>query len=420
MSGATIGIDARLIGGTAGGVEAVIQSLARGLSDLPDGDERYVFLTYRASDDWLRPYLGGHCSIHHVPLQVHDRIKRLLSRRVSVLRRDLWQRLAWAAGWRRAGRLPSGEGLLHGLEVDLMHFPRQDAFVTRVPSIYHPHDLLHRHFPELFSQREIKLRDFMYREFCQRAALVAVTSSWVKADLIEQFALSPAKVAVIPWGTYFGTESSGSAARPGSVMQKLNLPEKYLFYPAQTWPHKNHIGLIDALHRIRYSRGESISLVCSGRLTSNVRAIQNRVGELGMNGLVHFVGFVSAADLQGLYQGARGVVIPSLFEAASGPLWEAFAMKVPAACSSVTSLPDQVGDAALMFDPQDPDDMDAKIWRLWTDEATRSALVKRGQERVKHFSSQRSARHFRAHYRRILGVSLDAEDVDLLHADPLM
>jgi glycosyltransferase involved in cell wall biosynthesis len=420
MNQATICIDARLIGGTAGGVESVIQGLARGLSGLEDGDERYILLAYKGSDGWLRAHVSGPCRVHYCPIPAHERIKRVLSRRVPVLRRDLWQRLAWVMGWRRAGKIPSGEKLLHGLGVNLVHFPRQDAFAINVPSIYHPHDLLHRHFPEMFNEQEIGFRDFIYREFCSRASLVAVTSSWVREDLVEQFRISPDKVAVIPWGTNLDVPPRPDPKALNALHRKYNLPDRYLFYPAQTWPHKNHIGLIEALERIRKLRNETVPLVCSGRLTSYVGTIQKHLRDSEMQGWVRFVGFVSEEEVQSLCQGARGVVIPTKFEAASSPLWEAFALGVPAACSAVTSLPAQAGDAALLFDPYDLDDMAKKIWELWTNQQTRTALVERGRSRVQSYGLERAARHFRAHYRRILGVPLSEEDRNVLKASPLM
>src|SRR4029077_12189294 len=93
---------------------------------------------------------------------------------------------------------------------------------------------------------------------------------------------------------------------------------------------------------------------------------------------------------------AGAVVIPSLFEAASAPLWEAFLAGVPAACSNVTSLPDQAGDAALVFDPDDIDAIGEAIRRLWFDEQLRERLITAGHRRVQEFSWGRAARLFRA------------------------
>jgi glycosyltransferase involved in cell wall biosynthesis len=114
------------------------------------------------------------------------------------------------------------------------------------------------------------------------------------------------------------------------------------------------------------------------------------------------------------------VVIPTLFEAASGPLNDAFLAGVPAACSNVTALPRQAGDAALVFDPHELAAIARAIRQLWTDEPLRQTLITRGRARVAQFSWDRTARHFRAHYRRIGGRPLTDEDRRFLSDEPLL
>jgi glycosyltransferase involved in cell wall biosynthesis len=111
-------------------------------------------------------------------------------------------------------------------------------------------------------------------------------------------------------------------------------------------------------------------------------------------------------------------VIPTKFEAASGPLWEAFSAGVPAACSTVTSLPEQAGGAALLFDPDDIEQIANAIRSLWTDKTVRMKLAELGRTRVKQFTWDTTARVFRAHYRRLGGRTLDAGDGQLLAVRP--
>jgi glycosyltransferase involved in cell wall biosynthesis len=105
-----------------------------------------------------------------------------------------------------------------------------------------------------------------------------------------------------------------------------------------------------------------------------------------------------------------------LFEAASGPLNEAFMAGAAAACSNVTSLPEQAGDAAVVFDPRRVEEIAAAVERLWTDESFRRVLSERGRARVGRFTWRRAARHFRALYRRIGGRGLTGEDRQILSA----
>jgi glycosyltransferase involved in cell wall biosynthesis len=204
------------------------------------------------------------------------------------------------------------------------------------------------------------------------------------------------------------------------IQETLDLPDQFILYPAQTWPHKNHVGLIRALHLIRSREGVDIPLVLTGLRNSGAAAIDVEIERLGMAELVRWMGFLEPVALASVYGRARAVVIPSRFEAASGPLWEAFAAGVAAACSNVTSLPDQAGDAALTFDPDSTNDIAAAVLQLWTNESLRETLVRRGKSRVDRFSWDRTARHFRAHYRRVGRVRMSDEDRDLLDGEPLL
>jgi glycosyltransferase involved in cell wall biosynthesis len=114
--------------------------------------------------------------------------------------------------------------------------------------------------------------------------------------------------------------------------------------------------------------------------------------------------------LQCLYQLCRCLVFPTKFEGWGLPVTEAFSMGIPVACSNVTCLPDLTGDAALLFDPDQPTDMAAAIRRLWTDETLRATLIERGKKQVARFSWTRTAKIFRAHYRRIGQRFLNEED----------
>ena len=107
-------------------------------------------------------------------------------------------------------------------------------------------------------------------------------------------------------------------------------------------------------------------------------------------------------------------MIPTKFEAVSFPLWEAFLAGVPAACSNVTSLPEQAQDAALQFDPDEVEQMAELLRRLWTDADLRAELSERGRRQVAELSWARTARLFRAHYRRLAGRQLETADHQLL------
>jgi glycosyltransferase involved in cell wall biosynthesis len=194
----------------------------------------------------------------------------------------------------------------------------------------------------------------------------------------------------------------------------------FIFYPAQTWPHKNHLNLIEALALLRDRFGIVIPLVSSGKRNAFYQVIKVRVASLALADQVQFLDYVSEQRLGALFSLARAVVIPTKFESLSLPIWEAFAAGRAVACSNVTSLPMQVAGAALLFDPNDVESMALAIRKIWEDDALRAELSRKGRERMKQFPSDRPARHFRAIYRSVLGRGLTTEDEQLLAEPPML
>ena len=182
-------IDARFVSGEYGGVEQFVIGLASGLSKLIDKSEEYLFLTYSDSQDWIKPYLGGPCRI-----LVDTKISRE-SNNVSYLKQHLpgliklWHSVNPMLFHKSISQVKSN-GIIENAGIDVMHFTGQSAFITKIPSIYHPHDLQHIHLPEYYTLRTRVLIDQMFRTFCDQASVVAVASDWVKKDLIQQYKLT--------------------------------------------------------------------------------------------------------------------------------------------------------------------------------------------------------------------------------------
>lgn len=402
-------VDARLGGGRFGGVEQVLIGIAAGLSKLDDGEERYLFLANPEEDAWIRPHLGGPCELLHPG---GSRLKR----RTRAAGHAVLERLP-VIGPRYAVR--SSDGTVEKAGVDVIHLPIQDGFTTDIPSIYQPHDLLHLHLPELFSRWEWRRREVIYRTLCARAETVIAMTSWGKRDLVERYELPPEKVSVVPWGSVLWEYPTPTEPDLEEIHARLSLPDVFLLYPAQTWPHKNHERLLEALALVAERHGTRIAVVCPGRQNKHFRQIRRKVAELGLEGQAFFPGFVSPLQLRGLYSLALGLVFPSRFEGWGLPICEAFSAGVPVASSSATSLPDLVGDAGLLFDPDDTEQIADSVLRLWTDAKLRGELAERGRKRGELFDFDRTARLFRAHYRRVGQRPLSEEDRILLASPPL-
>jgi glycosyltransferase involved in cell wall biosynthesis len=408
MSALRVCIDARLGSGRFGGVEQVVIGVASGLSRLGDDDEEYLFLTHPEHEDWLLPYLEGPCRPLH-PRTGHAR------RRARAIGRGLAERIP-AVGTRFSVR--RSDGTIEAAGADVVHFPFQDAFTTDVPSIYQPHDLQHLHLPELFSPWIGRRREVIYRTHCERAGAVVAMTSWGRRDLIESYGLTEEKVRVVPGASVLPEYPAPSSTDLEEIRARLSLPDFFLLYPAQPWPHKNHALLLEALAVVRERTGTAIPLVCTGAPVGQFHQVRDRAVELGFEHTITFPGFVSPQELRGLYELATALVFPSRFEGWGLPVCEAFSAGLPVASSSATGLPALIGDAGLIFDSESTEGIADAVQRIWTDEGLRRTLAERGRERDELFSWDRTARLFRAHYRRIGGQGLAEEDRILLAAPP--
>jgi glycosyltransferase involved in cell wall biosynthesis len=398
-------IDARLRDGESGGVQQFVIGLAAALANSPHENEEYLFLAYQDCDDWLRPYVDG--PIIHVPLPQQP-IKRNMIANLPVIGTAL--RRLRARMKARSIRLAPSDGAIERLGVDVMHFTTQNGFLTDVPSIYHPWDLQHIHLPQFFSYYDYRFREITYRKLCEQARMIAVASEWGKQDLMRHYSLPPDKIVVVSIAPVLDVYPMPTDADLLSVRQKFAVPEKFIFYPAQTWPHKNHLMLLDALAILRDQQRLTVPLVCSGRLNEFFPTIERHMKRLNLDRQAHFLGFISPLELQCLYRLSTVLVFPSKFEGWGMPITEAFLAGLPVACANVTVLPELVGDAALLFNPDSPIEIADAIRHLWIDPALRETLTARGKLKAKGYSWDRTARVFRAHYRRIAGRALTDDE----------
>ena len=146
-----------------------------------------------------------------------------------------------------------------------------------------------------------------------------------------------------------------------------SLQEGYIFYPAITWPHKNHIQLLEAMALLKQERKLKIQLVCTGHQTFYIETIKQKAKELGVEEQIVFKGLVSDEELYSLYKKATAVVIPSLYEAGSFPLIEAMVLGVPVICANTTSLPNTIGDERFVFKGNDVADLANKLSLILSD-----------------------------------------------------
>lgn len=256
---------------------------------------------------------------------------------------------------------------LNSYTIDLLHVPRpySPAYRLKYPVVLTMHDVQHFHFPEFFTPIQRIQKAITYHVSVQEADHIIVSFSHIKNDLVKYFQTEESKISVcgVPLTDDW---LSGDASGIDELRSRYPVPDDFILTPAATWEHKNHLAILEALNMLR-QEDFRVCWVATGHKTPFYKNICRRIKELGLEDQVLFTGVVSDKDLKGLYSRASLVVIPTLYEAGSGPLFEAMRYSVPVICSSVTSLPETIGDMDFVFDPRNISDMALKIKKGLTD-----------------------------------------------------
>ena len=223
---------------------------------------------------------------------------------------------------------------------------------------------------------------------------IVVPSQDAKKDLIARLKIPPSKITVTPEGFDFSLKAEEEPAKGGdSVLNRYKISVPYLLAVGSMYPHKNLQRLVDAFALIK---GE-IYLVLLGKESFFSQKLRQKISEMGLSHKIFFPGqkapngYVPDKDLPEFYRHASLFVFPSLKEGFGIPPLEAMAHDLPVVASKASCIPEVCGDAALYFDPKDPQDMAQKISYLLENEKLRNSLIKKGRNQVKKFSWKKMA-----------------------------
>lgn len=295
-----------------------------------------------------------------------------------------------------------------GIDVDVIHHPFTVLTPPRlsIPSVLTFWDMQQEFYPEFFSKSELLKRKRTFRASAEEATRIIVSAAFTKRCLIEKYAIEPSKIKVIYTGfsSHYGVVADQEKLT--QVRNKYGLDKPFLYYPAATWPHKNHKNLLEALKILRDERQFDGQLVLTGVAMKSHGEINSHVERLGLADMVKVLGYLDYAELPYLYNIAALMVFPSFFEGFGIPLVEAMACGCPVVCSDATSLPEIVGSAGLLFDPASPRDIAAKIWRAWSNQGVRNEMRAAGLERVALFNWVETAKSTLEVYKEAAEVSL--------------
>ena len=364
-----IGIDARLVYYTQGGIGQYILCLIEALAKIDKEDE---FTILKSRKD-----------------------KTPLTSQANFRRRSLWT--------------PSHHPLeqwtlpleLRMIGLDILHSPDFiPPFHRRYSSVITIHDLAFLLYPHLVTGESARYYGQVERAVKNTDHIIVVSQS-TKRDAIRLLGAPEDKIAVI-------YEAANPIFRPIEDPEKLNrirakygLWRDFILFVSTIEPRKNLSNLLRAFHLFLSGYDYELKLVVVGRRGWLFEEVFATLEELGLEEEAIFIGKASIEDLLLLYNAARALVYPSLYEGFGLPPLEAMACGTPVITSNVSSLPEVVGDAALMVDPQDISGLAKAIGQVLTDEALREDLMERGFQRAKMFSWEKAAKETLALYREL-------------------
>jgi glycosyltransferase involved in cell wall biosynthesis len=291
-------------------------------------------------------------------------------------------------------------------KIDLFHAPHYVLPpLTPCKSVVTIHDCIHLRFPQYLPNRlgYAYARSSMWIA-THRANRVLTVSEASKRDILRYFRVPEGKIDVIYNAIDDRLGETPTAEEVERVRERYQLNAPYVLYAGNIKPHKNLERLIEAFHTLRQDPDLGhVKLLIIGDEISKYASLRRAVHRYKLHKYVRFFGFVPDKTLAVLYRLARVFVFPSLYEGFGFPPLEAMASGTPVITSNVSSLPEVVGDAALLINPLDPAEIAQAMRRVLMDSELREELRQRGLRRVSEFSWERSVRRVREIYGEVLG-----------------
>lgn len=294
-------------------------------------------------------------------------------------------------------------------DADVLYFPTTvlQFFNATKPTVLSMHDIQHVHHPEFFDWSRRLSRKITYGLSAQHATYFQASSDFIKRDLLAHFrCISPQQIEVISEGVCLRDFSA--AVSDSTVTSRYTLPNRYLLFPAQLWPHKNHITVLRALKQIEQRNGIRIPLFMTGGRFSASPKIFDFIESQQMS-YVHYLGKVPFQDLLGLYQKASLIISAGLYESSSLPVLEAAAAGVPIVASRIPPNEELARRLQLnLFDPLSVDHLARVILSIWRDEEAVSVQVEHNRRRVVEYSWQSAAEKFMQLFEKIASTRATA------------
>lgn len=372
-----------LLPGASGGTETYVRGLLGGLADRA-GRARTTVLANPLVMESYRDVARGAVALRSVPAYVPGRGAR---------RRVLTLAVALAAPDRLTRSVPT--------DVVVLHYPFPVPLpAATAPTVVSLHDVQHHDFPQNFGRLERVYRSWAYDSAARQADRIITVSHDQRRRIETHLGIPGGRIEVIHNGIDHSRFDAIARDADEGLLAPFGLPPHFLLYPANFWPHKNHLRLIEALAQ---TSDDALGLVLTGQDLGRGTEIDHHGQRLGVASRVHRLGHVPSAVVPALLRRARALVFPSEYEGFGLPVLEAMACGCPVAAAGLPVFDEIAGGATVAFDPEDTAAIAAACDRVHGDEEARARLVTDGLRTAAGFTWAASASRHLEVYERVAG-----------------
>jgi glycosyltransferase involved in cell wall biosynthesis len=235
-------------------------------------------------------------------------------------------------------------------------------------------------FPEVYSNREFERRERLYRLAIPKAVAVVTDSESTKQAILKKYGMAEKRVISLSF-LPLNAEMILKGVGKSGFLKKHNIVGQYIFYPAQFWPHKNHIYILEGLKLLKEKYKIELHAVFTGSDKGNLHFILNKAEEFKISNLIHYLGFVDDVDILSIYAQSLALVMPTYFGPTNIPPIEAFAAGCPVLYSDLPELRrSQLSQAVLFIDLKNPESMCHGLLKIIEKSPEVSSLIANGRK----------------------------------------
>ena len=304
--------------------------------------------------------------------------------------RPLWRTLDMVKDIAESG-IQVYHGLSHELPIGISKLE-----IGKVVTV---HDLIFKYFPQDYSWIDRQIYDMKCKHACAISDMIIAISEQTKSDIVHYYKIQPEKIRVIYQGTDPVFSRTVSREEIEILKKKHNLPDEYNLYVGSLISRKNLLSVIRAMKQIKSS--DRIPLVIIGHGKKYKKQVIAEALQGGISNLLIWLGSPPFADFPGIYRAAQMMIYPSFHEGYGLPVVEAMQTGIPVITSRQSSLIEAGGAAAILIDPQKPEELAAAILQVQFDSALRNEIVKKGNFHIESLAASNSMEQLHETYRTL-------------------